>query len=55
MPIITVIKEDKMGGACSMHGTDEICINNFNRKFEGTRPLGRHRRRWENNIKIDIK
>ena len=24
-------------------------------KPEGTRPLGRHRRRWENNIKMDIK
>jgi hypothetical protein len=24
-------------------------------KPEGKRPLGRHRRRWENNIKMDIK
>ena len=23
-------------------------------KPEGNRPLGRHRRRWDNNIKIDI-
>jgi len=23
-------------------------------KFEGKRPLGRHRRRWENNITIDL-
>ena len=22
---------------------------------DGKRPLGRHRRRWENNIKIDLK
>jgi hypothetical protein len=24
-------------------------------KPEGKRPLGRHRRRWKNNIKIDLK
>jgi len=24
-------------------------------KFEGKRPLGRHRRRWEDNIKMDNK
>jgi hypothetical protein len=23
-------------------------------KLEGKRPLGRHRRRWENNIKMDL-
>ena len=24
------------------------------RKFEGKRPLGRHRRGWEDNIKMDL-
>jgi len=24
------------------------------RKTEGKRPLGRHRRRWEDNIKMDV-
>jgi hypothetical protein len=24
-------------------------------KPEGKRPLGRHRRRWENNIKMDLR
>jgi hypothetical protein len=24
--------EDEMGGACSTHGRDEICIQNFGRK-----------------------
>ena len=24
-------------------------------KLEGKRPLGRHRRRWEDNIKMDLK
>jgi hypothetical protein len=23
-------------------------------EFEGKRPLGRHRRRWEDNIKVDF-
>jgi hypothetical protein len=25
------------------------------RKLEGTRPLERHRRRWEDNIKLDLR
>jgi hypothetical protein len=24
-------------------------------KSEGTRPLGRHKRRWEGNIRLDLK
>jgi cobalamin biosynthesis Mg chelatase CobN len=27
------VKEDEMGGACSMHGRDEKFIRNFNRKI----------------------
>jgi hypothetical protein len=26
------VKEDEMGGVCSMHVRDEICIQNFGRK-----------------------
>jgi hypothetical protein len=26
------IKEDEVGGKCSMYGTDEKCIKNFNQK-----------------------
>jgi hypothetical protein len=29
---------------------EEICVYSFHR-----RPLGRHRYRWENNIKMDLK
>jgi hypothetical protein len=27
----------------------------WSQKFEGKRPLGRPRRRWEDNIKMDLK
>jgi hypothetical protein len=43
------IKEYEMGRACSMHGIHEKCIQNFDEKT-GKSLLGRHRRRWEDNI-----
>ena len=39
-----------MGRTCSTYGTNQKCIQ---RKPEGKRPLGRPRRRWEDNIKED--
>jgi len=45
-----------MGGACSMYGGVEtrgaywVLVG----KPEGRRPLGSHRHRWEDNIKMDI-
>jgi hypothetical protein len=47
------IKENEMADVCVEHGGDEKRIQNFSRK--NRRPLGGPRRRWENNIKIDIK
>jgi len=44
-----------MGRACSTHGTDENCIHYFDRKPEGKEPLGTSRRRWEDNIKMDLR
>jgi len=35
-----------MGGACSTYGSDE-------RSIREKRPLGRPRRRWKDNIKMD--
>jgi len=32
-----------------------VLILHFVRKPEGKRPLGRPRRRWEDNIKMDLK
>jgi hypothetical protein len=43
-----------MGIACSMHGGEEECIQVLVGKTEGKRPLGRPRRRWENNIEMDL-
>jgi hypothetical protein len=30
------------------------CIQGFSGETEGKRPLGRHRRRWEDDINVDI-
>jgi hypothetical protein len=35
------------GVVCGTHGRDENCIQNFCRKPEGKRQLGRRRRKWE--------
>jgi hypothetical protein len=43
-----------MDGACSMHGRDEKWIQMSVVKPEWMRPLGRNRRRWEDNIKIKL-
>jgi hypothetical protein len=44
-----------MGEACRKHGE----VRNANRmlvgKREGKKPIGRHRPRWEDNIKIALK
>jgi hypothetical protein len=39
-----------MGGACGAYGGGERCA----RGSQGKRPLGRPRRRWEDNIKMDL-
>ena len=43
-----------MGGACGMYGGRERCAQGFGGKPEGNGPLGRPRRRWEDNIKMDL-
>jgi len=43
-----------MDGACSMYGLEERCIWVLVGKPEGKRPLGRHRHRWDSNIKMDL-
>jgi hypothetical protein len=49
------MKEDKMIEACSMHGRNETCVQNIYGKYEDRRPLGRSRRRWEDNIEMDLR
>jgi hypothetical protein len=43
-----------MGAARSTHGTYEKCIEDLG-KPEGKRPIERRRRRWENNIRMNLK
>jgi hypothetical protein len=53
--IVRVIKSRRMrwaGHVESMEG--KSCVEDFGEKPEGKRPLGRPRRRWEDNIKADI-
>ena len=38
-----------------MHGEEERFIQGFGEDPEGKRPFGRPRRRWEDNIKVDLK
>ena len=43
-----------MGGACGTYGGKERCIQGFVwGDLKAERPLGRRRRRWEDNIKTD--
>jgi hypothetical protein len=48
-------ENNEMGGECRMYEGELRCIQGFGRKREGKRPLGRPRRRWENNIKMGFK
>jgi hypothetical protein len=43
-----------MGRACSAYGGEEIVYRVLVGKPAGKRPLGRHKRAWEDNIKMDL-
>jgi hypothetical protein len=43
-----------MGGPCNTNGREENAYRLLVGKPEGKRPLGRPRRRWVNNIKMDL-
>jgi len=43
-----------MGGACGAYGGGERGAQGLVGKPEGKRPMGRPRRRWEDNIKVDL-
>jgi hypothetical protein len=44
-----------MGRLCSTLGREEDCLRGLVGKPEGKRTLRRPKRRWEDNIKIDLR
>jgi len=44
-----------VGGTCGTHGGGDRCLQGLVGKPEGKSPLGRHRRSWEDNIKLDLR
>jgi hypothetical protein len=40
---------------CGTHGGGEKCLQGLFMRFEGKRSLGRPRRRWEDNIKMNLR
>ena len=48
------IEKNEMGGACSTYGERRGVYRVLVGKPEGKRPLGRPRRRWDDNINMDI-
>jgi len=44
-----------MGGACGAYGEGRGVHRVLEGKPEGKRPLGKPRRRWEDNIKMDLR
>jgi hypothetical protein len=54
--IVRVIKSRRMrlAGHVARMGERRVVYRVLGGKPEGKRPLGRHRRRWKDNIKIDI-
>ena len=49
-----IIEKNEMGGACGRMGEGRGVHRVLVEKPEKKKPLGRHRRRWENNIKMDL-
>jgi len=52
---IFVVKKNEMGGACSTYGKGRGVYRILVGKPEGRKPLGRPRRRWEDNIRMDLR
>jgi hypothetical protein len=49
------VKEDEMARACTMNGNMRNAYRILEGKPEGRRSLGRPRRRWVDNMKIDLR
>jgi hypothetical protein len=50
-----LIKKTEKGRACGTYGKRRGAYRALVEKPEGSRPLGRPRRRWEDNIKMDLR
>ena len=48
------IEKIELGGICSAHEGEDWHIQGFGGNTEEIRPLGKPRRRWKDNIKIDV-
>jgi hypothetical protein len=48
------VEEDQVGGTCGTNGEKKNLYRLLVGKPEGRRPLGRPRRRWIDNIKMDL-
>jgi hypothetical protein len=48
------IEKNEVGGTCSADGKERGLYRVLVGKPEGKRPLGRPRRRWDDNIKMDF-
>ena len=48
------MEKNEMCGACSRCGGEERCIKGFGGETYGKEQLGRPRRRWEDNIKMEL-
>jgi hypothetical protein len=53
--VCVCVKKDEMGRACSTNGEKRSAYRILVGKPEGKRPLGRPRRRWEDNIRMDFR
>jgi hypothetical protein len=45
---------DEVGWTCGTHGVGQRCLQGFGWEARKQEPLGRPRRRWEDNIKMDL-
>jgi hypothetical protein len=52
--VTTQVKANEVGKACSTHVRGEKLVQGFGRKARWNGPLGRARRRWEDEIRMDV-
>jgi hypothetical protein len=55
MFVVSTKQEDEVVGSCSTNGRNKNACNLLAGKTERKRLVGRAERRWENNIKMDLK